>query len=104
MHWLGETRTDQPVHEREDTALAAEVVGQLDTPPDAVMLETARYIVPERHIGAAEPVDALLRVTDEHDARRRRIMLGDARKAECNVALRRIDVLELVHDQHPQVT
>ena len=58
------------IHQRQDVAVAAEVVGQLGelrlgregSQPVAVLEEPV-------HVGAAEPLDALLRVADGADVR-----------------------------------
>ncbi len=83
------------IHQRQDVAVAAEVVGQLGelrlgregSQPVAVLEEHV-------HIGAAEPVDALLRVAH-------RAHVGEARLRQGgdNGDLQLVGILELVdHD------
>jgi hypothetical protein len=52
------------------------------------VLEPARNVVPERDVGSPEAIDALLRIADEHDARRSRINLGDTGETERDITLR----------------
>ena len=83
------------VDEVDDRGGAAEVPREIEDV--ALLRKIGGNVVPHRDVGAAEAVDALLRIADEEELR----TLYAASDGEGDVALREIGVLELIDDEHP---
>src|SRR5690606_10184807 len=95
---------DHVIDEAEDRRATAEVLGERQYAARTVA-EAAFELVPERDVGATEAVDALLRVADEDQARRRGIARdGEPAEQVGHLALDRIDILELVDDEEADAT
>ena len=85
---------ENAVAQRQHVAMAAEVVRQLDQAIGVALFDIGQVTAIHRHVGPAEPVDALLRVTDRAQARK-----ALPCQALDHVDLQLVGILELI-DHH----
>ena len=87
--------TENTIDEREHVDMAAEIVGKRDAPLRIRLLHRPHMAMIDRHVGAAETVNALLRV-----ANRAKALKALARHALDHIDLHLIGILEFIdHDE-----
>lgn len=87
------------LHHGQDGRNAPEVVAQAQALAETAFIEVAAHAGPHGNVGPAEPVDALLRITDEHQARCIRAAGIRLRDQVRNIPLRGVRVLEFIDDE-----
>jgi hypothetical protein len=105
LHVARHQRLERGVHHRLDAGQRAEAGRELDE-LRAVPQQVALDALVQRHVGASEAIDALLRITDHEQLARQRARLerlalvrAIGREQQQDLGLHRIGVLELI-DEH----